>query len=94
MNLSTHVYRGLAALALCAAASVYATSHPGVAVGAPEAIPMLGTITVSASQSDFDVVYAQVQGNARVTVGEPVTLGPRPAAPRFAMQQRATLPGT
>jgi len=88
MKLSTHVHRGLVALALCAAVSAYAVaaSHPTVAVGAPQEMQMLGTITVTASQDNFDVVYAQVQGKARVTVGEPITLGPTEALPRFAMR--------
>ena len=88
MNLSTHFYRGLVTLALCAAVSAYAASRPTVFVGAPQEIPMLGTITVTASADEFDdsVVYMQVQGKARVTVGEPITLGPKQALPQFAMQ--------
>jgi len=88
MKLSTHIHRGLVAITLCAAVSAYAAAaHPTVAVGAPQEMQMLGTITVTAMQGDFDdnVVYTQVQGRARVTVGEPVTLGPKEAPPQFAM---------
>jgi hypothetical protein len=92
MKLSTQIHRGLVAIALCAAVSAYAVaaSHPTVAVGAPQEMQMLGTITVTASQDDFDVVYTQVQDKAHVTVGEPVTLGPKEALPRFAMRNCET----
>ncbi len=89
MNLSTHTYRGLVALALCAAVSAYAVAaHPTVAVGAPQEMPMLGTITVTAAPEDIDasVIYTEVQGKARVTVGEPITLGPKEALPLLAMR--------
>ena len=90
MKLSTHIHRGLIAIVLCAAVSAYAVaaSHPIVAVGAPQEIQVLGTITVTASPDDIDtnVVYTLVQGKARVTVGEPVTLGPREVLPQFAMR--------
>ena len=85
MNLSTHIHRGFVALALCAAASAYAATHT---VSSASAIPMLGTITVTASQDEADgnVVYSEVQGKARVTVGEPITLGPKPVLAQIAMR--------
>jgi hypothetical protein len=88
MNLSTQIHRGFVALALCAAVSAFAASHPTVTVGDPQEMQMLGTITVTAPLNDVDdsVVYTQVQGKARVTVGEPVTLGPKEQAPQFAMR--------
>jgi hypothetical protein len=88
MNLSTHISRGLIAVAFCAAVSAYAASRPAVAVGAPQEIQVLGTITVTASPGDIDdsVVYSQAQGKARVTVGEPITLGPKQVQPQFAMR--------
>ena len=90
MKLSTHIHRGLVAIALCAAVSAYAVaaSHPIVAVGAPQEMQMLGTITVTASPDDIDdnVVHTQVQGKARVTVGEPVTLGPKEESRLVAMR--------
>ncbi|WP_018972008.1 hypothetical protein [Rudaea cellulosilytica] len=90
MNLSTHIHRGLVAIALCAAVSAYAVaaSHPTVAVGAPLEMQMLGTITVMATPNDVDdsVVYTQVQGKARVTVGEPVTIGPKEEPRLVAMR--------
>ncbi|MBS0584579.1 MAG: hypothetical protein JSS42_15920 [Proteobacteria bacterium] len=88
MNLSTHIHRGLVALALCAAVSAYAASRPIVSVGAPQEMQMLGTITVTAPRDDVDdgVVYTQVQGVARVTVGEPITLGPKEPLAQLAMR--------
>ena len=85
MNLSTHIHRAFFALALCAAASAYAVTH---AVSSASAIPMLGTITVTASQDEMDgnVVYSEVQGKAQVTVGEPITLGPKPVLAQIAMR--------
>jgi hypothetical protein len=87
MNLSTHIYRGLVTLALCAAVSAYAASHSN-STPADTAIPTLGTITVTAPHDDANenVVYTQTQGRARVTVGEPITLGPKVALPQLAMQ--------
>lgn len=77
MNLSTHIHRGLVALALCAAAGAYAATHAD-SVRPP--MPTLGTITVSAPRGEaVDVVYTEVQGKARVTVGAPITLGPKQA---------------
>jgi len=90
MNPSIHIHRGLVAIALCAAVSAYAVaaSHPTVAVGAPQEMQMLGTITVTALTEDMDdsVVYTQVQGKARVTVGEPVTIGPKEDPRLIAMR--------
>jgi len=85
MKLSTHIHRGLVAFALCAAVSAYAASHPVVFVGAPQEMPMLGTITVTATpdQGDENVVLSETQGKARVTVGEPITLGPKEAQPQL-----------
>ena len=88
MNLSTQIHRGFVALALCAAVSAYAASRPTVAVGDPQEMQMFGTITVTAPLDNVDdsVVYTQVQGKARVTVGEPVTLGPKETLPQLAMR--------
>ncbi len=85
MNLSTHIHRGFVALALCAAVSAYAATHT---VSSTSAIPVLGTITVTApsEESDDSVVYSEVQGKARVTVGAPITLGPKQALPQIAMR--------
>lgn len=85
MNLSTHIHRGFVALALCTAISAYAATHT---VSSPSAIPVLGTITVTAPQDEVDgsVVYTQAQGKARVTVGEPITLGPKPVLSQIAMR--------
>lgn len=84
MTLSTQIRRGLAAIALCAAASAYAATH---SVSPACAIPVLGTITVTAPHGEADdVVYAQTQGKARVTVGAPITLGPKQAMPQFALR--------
>jgi len=85
MKLSTHIHRGLVTFALCAAMSAYAATH---SVSTPSAaIPMLGTITVTAPHDAADeIVYTQVYGKARVTVGEPVTLGPKLALPQFAVR--------
>ncbi|MFT3790597.1 MAG: hypothetical protein QM741_05885 [Rudaea sp.] len=90
MNLSTHIHRGLVAIALCAAVSAYAVAapHPTVTVGAPQEMQRLGTVTVTAAHGDSDdrVVYTEVQGKARVTVGEPITIGPKEASPQLAMR--------
>lgn len=85
MNLSTHLHRGFVALALCAAVSAYAATH---AVSAEPAIPVLGTITITAPHDDADdnVLYSEARGKARVTVGEPITLGPKPVLPQIAMR--------
>ena len=87
MNLSTHIHRGLATLALCAAVSAYAATQ-SVSVPAAFPVQVLGTITVTAPNAgvDDDVVYTRTLGRARVTVGEPVTLGPKVALPQIAMQ--------
>ena len=85
MKLSTQIHRGLVALALCAAVSAYAASHPAVVVGAPQEMQMLGTITVTATPDEGgeSVVFSETQGKASVTVGEPITLGPKDAQPQL-----------
>lgn len=87
MNLSTHIHRGLVTLALCAAVSAYAaTQSASMQTAFP--VQVLGTITVTAPNAgaDEDVVYTRAQGRARVTVGEPITLGPKVALPQIAMR--------
>lgn len=87
MKLSTQIQRGLVTLALCAAVSAYAATQ-SVSIPAASPVQVLGTITVTAPNAgvDEDVVYTRAQGGARVTVGEPITLGPKVALPQIAMQ--------
>ena len=87
MNFSTQVQRGLVALVLCAAVGSYAAVE-AAAPAAPAQVPLLGTITVIASQGAAkpDVIRSETHGKACVSVGDPVTLGANDAPPQLALR--------